>query len=73
VSEDVLREAIAAMAQSGVKAMNQFVVKHGGDLSKRIKVDANGYIDEEGDAAHILMRERDLLREVAHLAARITS
>ena len=68
MDSQILSEAIEAMAANGVTKMNAFVVKYGGRSDVTVKTDADGYPIQQGDAARMLGRGRDLLRAVAKLA-----
>ncbi len=65
---EVLSEAIDAIA-GGIGSMNAFVSRHGGD-SNRMMPMVGSAPEQIGDAARMLGRERDLMREVARLAQR---
>jgi hypothetical protein len=64
----ILTEAIDAMAANGVTKMNAFISKYGGRIEAIVPTDSDGYPRQQGDAARMNGRERDLLRAVARLA-----
>ncbi len=67
VDNEIIAEAIDAMATDGVVKMNAFISKHNGPRDVIVST-TGGYADQIDDAFAMMKRERNLLRAVAKLA-----